>query len=124
MSRRARVKADWLDSMLLRWASHDHRTAGYPSICPMLQSGIPSGKRSSEPTGVTSEDWTDLDAAINGLEPWLQAAIIRSYRQWTAKTIDSLWPDLAAWQWSRWLEKAGEQLAEKMARLDKATNRN
>ena len=114
MSRRARVKSDWLDSMLLRWASHEHRASGYRAICPMLQSGIPTGKRSSEPTGVTAEDWRDLETAINSLEAHLQAAIIRSYRQWTAKTIESLWPDLAPWQWSRWLERAGETLESKM----------
>lgn len=117
MSRRARVKSDWLDSMLCRWATHEHRASGYPAICPMLQSGIPSGKRSSEPTGVTAEDWRDLDGAINSLEPWLQAAVIRSYRQWTQKQIDALWPDLAAWQWSRWLEKAGEELESKMKQV-------
>jgi hypothetical protein len=106
MSKRATVKPDWLDAMLVGWGLHSIKQRGWPSINPMLQSGIPSGARSVEPLGVSLDDYRELEQAIDALPLNHKCAITRAYKPWTAHAMEDEWPATSQQTWCNWLKAA------------------
>jgi len=117
MSRRATVRPDWLDSMLVAWGLSTLKAQrGWYSVNPMLRAGIPRPTPTPDLWDITSSDYRQLEAHIRSLEQHHQAAVIRAYRPWTARTIEELHPDATAGCWFRWLHGAAERLAAAMDR--------
>lgn len=120
MSRRATVNPDWLDRLLVRWGlrSLDDDGGGWPSVCPMLRDGIPTGRAgSADPFNFGSEDFEALERAIQALPEPQRLAITRAYKPWTAPSIDALMPALTD-TWLKRLKAAALTLAAAMARPD------
>ena len=68
MSKRSRVRPDWLDDMLVIWGFRDARQAlGFPPISPMFKERIGAPARSFESTGYTSYDMGELETALGNL---------------------------------------------------------
>lgn len=102
MARRPDLQPEWLCSLLVNWGRHEFhsgsRMLGYPSICPMLKTGIPSQARSFEPTGYTMQDWSEVEAAIAELPQPQQLAVVRYCMPWRIQMIDQQWPaDDSTW---------------------------
>lgn len=116
MSRRATVKPEWLDHMLVSWGKELNRSRGWYTVTPMLRDGIPMPAQSMEPTGLCRQDWRQLELAIEQMERWHQAAVIRAYRPWVAETLEREYP-VPAKQWFLWLHEAAADLCLRMERM-------
>jgi len=117
MSRRASVKPDWLDRMLVGWglkSLHQHGNGWY-RINPMLKDGIPTGRPPGELFELGGEDYKALEVAIHALPDVQRAAITRAYKPWTAHSIDAL-SAVDTSTWCRRLQAAALTLAAAMQR--------
>lgn len=117
MSRRATVQPPWLDRLLIGWGLRSLHThgKGWYSVNPMLKDGIPTGRPPAEPFEMGSEDYAELDAAINALPDVQRAAITRAYKPWTAASIDVV-GGVDVSTWCRRLQAAAVTLAAAMQR--------
>lgn len=117
MSKRATVKPDWLDRMLIGWGLKSLHTAGrgWYSINPMLKDGIPTGRAPSEPYEIGADDYRELDAAIELLTPMQKLAITRAYKPWSARAIDDAHPANAS-TWCERLKVAAAHIEVRMRR--------
>ena len=117
MSRRATVQPDWLDRMLIQWGLSTLRAQrGWYSVNPMLKAGIPRPTVAPDLWDITPGDYRELEAHIRALEEQHQAAILRAYRPWTARTIEELHPAATAGAWHRWLHAAAQRLVAQMGK--------
>lgn len=120
MARRPLVQPKWLDEMLWRWGLRSLRresgALGYPTICPMLREGIPVRTHSFEPTGYSEEDFTQLERAVAALEGRHQLAIVRAYRPWKAREIDSEFSGVTVRTWQRRVHEAVAHILAHMNR--------
>jgi hypothetical protein len=124
MSRRATVKPDWLDSMLVSWGMVRVREAlGFPSESFMFKERVPSPARSYEPTGYCGQDFRDLEAAMELLGTQHKYAILHCYKPWTAQDVRHAFADEFAIHWDtdagkrkiqRLLHEAAEKLEKAM----------
>lgn len=111
MSRRATVKPDWLDRLLVGWGLKSLNTEnGWYKVNPMLKEAIPIARGPSDPFDFGGEDYRALDAAIQALPPHQLAAITRAYKPWTAASIDAHSPALTS-TWCERLKAAALTLA-------------
>lgn len=117
MSRRATVKPDWLDRMLISWGLKSLHTqgSGWYSVNPMLKDGIPSGKAPSGPYEYGAEDFRELEACIDLLTPAQKLAVTRAYKPWSAAAIDDLHPASVS-TWCERLKAAARVIEAKMRR--------
>ena len=117
MPRRAIVKPDWLDRLLIGWGlrSLNDGCNGWYSVCPMLKEAIPTAKGPSDPFDFGAKDFDDLDAAIQALPAHQLAAITRAYKPWAAPGIDRMMPALTS-TWCERLKAAALTLAAAMDR--------
>lgn len=117
MARRATVKPEWLDRLLVGWGlkSLNEGCNGWYSVNPMLKEAIPIAKGPGDVFDFGSEDYRALDAAIQALPAHQLAAITRAYKPWTAHSIDALQPALTS-TWCERLKAAALTLAAAMDR--------
>lgn len=120
MSKRATVKPEWLDAMLVAWGMAGVRQAlGFAAISPMFRERIPTPARSYEPTGFCGQDWRDLEAAIEALDDKHQLVLIRAYKPWAARDVESILAEryqVGERTWRNWLHEAADQLSASMTR--------
>lgn len=117
MARRATVKPEWLDRLLVGWGlrSLNEGGNGWYSVNPMLKESIPTARGPADPFDFGTKDFDDLDAAIQALPPHQLAAITRAYKPWTAPGIDALQPAPTS-TWCERLKAAALTLAAAMDR--------
>ena len=117
MSRRAMVKPDWLDRLLIGWGlrSLNEGCNGWYSVNPMLKDAIPTARGSADLCDFGTQDYDDLDAAIRELPTHQLAAITRAYKPWAAPGIDRMMPALTS-TWCERLKAAAVTLAAAMDR--------
>jgi hypothetical protein len=104
--------------MLWRWGQscvrRESKMIGWYTICPMLKEGIPQQARSYEPTGVAPWEHDQLEAAIARLEEKHALILIRAYRPWQAREVESILiekhGERSLRSWQRWLHEAVSKL--------------
>ena len=116
MPRRAIVKPDWLDRLLIGWGLRSLNDCnGWYSVNPMLKDAIPTARGPADPFDFGAKDFDDLDAAIQALPTHQLAAITRAYKPWAAPGIDRMMPALTS-TWCERLKAAALTLAAAMDR--------
>jgi hypothetical protein len=122
MARPAIVHPRWLHERLIVWGrisiARQLGGLGYPSVCPMLQSGIPTQARAFEPFDVAPFDIDELQDAIDKLERKYQLAIVRAYRPDAIRRIEQ---ELAAYSpsirtWQSWVQTGADMIVMSMER--------
>lgn len=122
MSKRATVQPAWLDSMLVKWGRTIPGARGWYSVCPMIQSGIPTTAKVYETWEPGPQDFEDLCGAIDGLDHKYHCVIWRAYKPWTAAEMEL---ELAIYTYCdrtlyNWLQAAAKILEVEMQRLKEA----
>jgi hypothetical protein len=124
MSKRAAVKPEWLDAILLSWGrARVPGVLGFPSESFMFKERVPTPARSYEPTGFCAIDYSELEAAIQRLDRKHQLVLVRCYKPWTSLVIEDelrKYYTVGERTWCNWLHEAASLVSTDMLRAEDA----
>ena len=116
MSRRATVQPQWLDSMLMKWGRTMPALRGWYTMSPMFKGSIPDKPVERGAWELTPNDFDELAAAIDALEPKYRAVVFLYYKPWTVEEQRSILLPYRVSErtWRNWLHEAAAQIESHM----------